>query len=171
MGYDVHLVKPEIGGQQADDFSDRDWRAFQQKHPGVDYVYFANGKITCKNPSEEQLATLAKIAYAQGWRLRGDDGEYYDNNGRLIAEVATPEPGFFGRVTAHLCRTPGRARARGRDGQGRVRVQGGRSREVDSSHWRRGGQDRQGRQFRPWSDRRTVPRWCDHERHLSRWRI
>ena len=98
MGYDVHLEKPEIGGLQADEFSDREWRAFQQKHPGVDFVYFANGKITCKNPSEEQLATLAKIAYAQGWRLRGDDGEYYDNNGRLIAAVAAPEPGFFGRL-------------------------------------------------------------------------
>jgi hypothetical protein len=98
MGYDVHLVKPEIGGQQGDEFSDREWRAFQQKHPGVDFVHYADRKITCKNPSEEQLATLAKIAYAQGWRLRGDDGEYYDNNGRLIAAVATPEPGFFGRV-------------------------------------------------------------------------
>jgi hypothetical protein len=98
MGYDVHLEKPEIGGQQVDQFSDREWRAFQQKHPGVDYVYFANGTITCKNPSEEQLATLGKIAYAQGWRLRGDDGEYYDDSGRLIAEAPAPEPGFFGRV-------------------------------------------------------------------------
>ncbi len=33
MGYDVHLVKPQIGGQQADEFSDREWLAFQQKHP------------------------------------------------------------------------------------------------------------------------------------------
>ena len=98
MGYDVHLVKPEIGGQQADEFSDREWRAFQQKHSSVDYVDHADGKITCKNPSEEQLATLAKIAYTQGWRLRGDDGEYYDDSGQVIVEAAAPQPGFFGRV-------------------------------------------------------------------------
>jgi hypothetical protein len=97
MGYDVHLVKPEIGGQ-ADEFSDREWRAFQQRHPGIDYVYHADGKITCKNPSEAQLAELAKIAYTQGWRLRGDDGEYYDDSGQVIVEAAAPRPGFFGRV-------------------------------------------------------------------------
>jgi hypothetical protein len=98
MGYDVHLVKPEIGGQQPDEFSDREWRAFEQKHPDIDYVYYADGKITCKNPSEAQLATLAKIAFTRGWRLRGDDGEYYDDSGQVIAEVAAPQPGFFGRV-------------------------------------------------------------------------
>ncbi len=58
MGYDVDLVKPAIGGKQADEFSDREWRTLQHKHPGVDYVYYADGIITCKNPSEAQLATL-----------------------------------------------------------------------------------------------------------------
>lgn len=97
MGYDVHLVKPEIGGQAADEVSDREWRAFQSKHASVDYVYYVDGKITCKNPSDEQLATLAKIAFAQGWRLRGDDGEYYDDSGGVISEV-TSKPGFFGAI-------------------------------------------------------------------------
>ena len=54
-------------------------------------------QITCKNPSDEQLATLAKIAFAQGWRLRGDDGEYYDDNGRVIVEV-TPKQGIFAAI-------------------------------------------------------------------------
>ena len=64
----------------------------------ADYVYYADGNITCKNPSEEQLATLAKIAYTHGWRLRGDDGECYDDNGQVIAEAAPKEDGFFGRI-------------------------------------------------------------------------
>ena len=97
MGYDVHLVKPELGGQEAEDISEREWQSFQKTHAAVDYAYHADGKITCKNPSEEQLATLAKIAFAQGWRLRGDDGEYYDDSGRVIAEV-TPKPGIFGAI-------------------------------------------------------------------------
>lgn len=97
MGYDVHLVKPEIGGRAADDVTDREWRTFQTKHASLDYVYYAEGKITCKNASEEQLATLAKIAFAQGWRLRGDDGEYYDDSGRVIPEV-TPKQGIFGAI-------------------------------------------------------------------------
>lgn len=98
MGYDVHLVKPEIGGQAADQVSDREWQAFRRKHAGVDYVYYADGKITCKNASEDQLATLAKIAFTQGWRLRGDDGEYYDDSGQVIAEPATAKPGIFDRI-------------------------------------------------------------------------
>jgi hypothetical protein len=98
MGYDVHLVKPEIGGQQPDKVSEREWQAFQKKHPGIDYVYYGDGTITCKNPSEEQLTALAKIAFAQGWWLRGDDGEYYDDSGQVIVEPAAAKPGFFGRV-------------------------------------------------------------------------
>lgn len=97
MGYDVHLVKPQIGGQDADEVSGREWRAFQKKHSGIDYVYHAEGKISCKNPSEEQLAELAKLAYANGWRLCGDDGEYYDDSGQVIAEQAA-KPGFFDRI-------------------------------------------------------------------------
>ena len=98
MGYDVHLVKPEIGGQQANEVSDGEWRAFQKKHSGIEYVHYADGKITCKNPSQEQLSTLARIAFSQGWRLRGDDGEYYDDSGQVISERAAPEAGFFGRI-------------------------------------------------------------------------
>ncbi len=97
MGYDVHLVKPQIGSQEADEISEREWQSFQKKHATVEYVYYAGGQISCKNPSEEQLATLAKIAFTQGWRLRGDDGEYYDDGGRVISEV-TPKQGIFGAI-------------------------------------------------------------------------
>ena len=97
MGYDVHLVKPEIGGRKADEVSEREWQSFRKKHAAVDYVYYSDGKISCKNPSEEQVAALAKIAYSQGWRLRGDDGEYYDDNGQVIAEEG-PRQGLFGRI-------------------------------------------------------------------------
>ncbi len=59
MGYVVHLVKPEISGETADEVSEREWQSFQKKHAAVDYVYYADGKISCKNPSKEQLETLA----------------------------------------------------------------------------------------------------------------
>lgn len=98
MGYDVHLMKPELPGQDAPEVTEREWRAFQDKHAGIDYVYFYGGRITCKNPSEAQLAELAKLAYVKGWRLRGDDGEYYDDSGNVIQEQAPPQPGFFSRI-------------------------------------------------------------------------
>jgi hypothetical protein len=97
MGYDIHLVKPEIDGREADEVSEREWQSFQKKHAAVDYVYYSGGKISCKNPSAEQVVALAKIAYSQGWRLRGDDGEYYDDSGQVIAEEA-PRQGLFGRI-------------------------------------------------------------------------
>jgi len=98
MGYDVHLTKPELPGQDTPEFTEREWRAFQEKHAKIDYVYFADGRIICKSPSEAQLAELAKLAYARGWRLRGDDGEYYDDSGNVIQEQAPPPQGFFSRI-------------------------------------------------------------------------
>ena len=97
MGYNVRFEKPLIAGQEADRFTAGEWQAFQSRHPQLDSVYFAGGSITAKNPSEEQLKELAQIAYRQGWRLRGDDGEYYDENGNAIAPKA-PEPSLFGMV-------------------------------------------------------------------------
>ena len=98
MGYDVRLTKPELPGQEPELFTEREWRAFQAKHADIDYVYFSAGHIVCKNPSEAQLAALAKLAYARGWRLRGDDGEYYDDSGNVIQEEAPAPQGFFSRV-------------------------------------------------------------------------
>lgn len=86
MGYDVCLVKPERPGLGEEAITEAEWRAFQEQHAAVDYVYFSTGGITCKNPSEEQLLELAKLACERGWRLRGDDGEYYDERGQVIPE-------------------------------------------------------------------------------------
>ena len=97
MGYNVRFEKPLIAGQEADRFTPSEWQAFQSKHPQLDYIYFAGGSITSKNPSEEQLKQLATIASQQGWRLRGDDGEYYDENAHAIVSKA-PEQSFFGMV-------------------------------------------------------------------------
>ena len=97
MGYNVRFEKPLIAGQEADRFTPTEWQAFQSRHPQLDYTYFAGGSITCKNPSEEQLTQLAQIAHQQGWRLRGDDGEYYDECGNAITP-AVPEQGFFSKL-------------------------------------------------------------------------
>ncbi|HJU41221.1 MAG TPA: hypothetical protein VJ691_00345 [Vicinamibacterales bacterium] len=97
MGYDVQIVKPDEPFSDGERLSDDEWRGFQDEHADIDYVYFSNGRITCKNPSELQVATLAKLAFAKGWRLRGDDGEYYDEHGQAIQEPA-PRRGFFSRL-------------------------------------------------------------------------
>ena len=89
-------MKPQIGSQEADEISGREWQSFQNKHAAVDYVYYAAGQISCKNPSEEQLATLAKMAFTQGWRLRGTTAND-DDSGRVISEV-TPKQGIFGAI-------------------------------------------------------------------------
>ena len=94
MGYDVRLVKPELSALGAEPITDREWRAFQERHAAVDYVYFSNGAIICKNPSEEQLLVLAKLAYEKGWHLRGDDGEYYDQHGNF-SQAQPQKAGFF----------------------------------------------------------------------------
>ena len=97
MGYNVRFEKAEIPGASQDQFNEREWQSFQAKYPTLDYAYFAGGSITCKNPSEDQLKDLARIAYRQGWRLRGDDGEYYDEHGNVIAETPAKQ-GFFSAV-------------------------------------------------------------------------
>ena len=97
MGYDVQLVKPAEPFEEAEKLTEHEWREFHEKYPDIDYVYFSVGYIVCKNPSEEQLRTLAKLAFANGWRLRGDDGEYYDENGQAIP-IAAPRRGLFQRI-------------------------------------------------------------------------
>jgi hypothetical protein len=97
MGYNVRFEKPLIAGQEPDRFTPSEWQAFQSSHPHLDYAYFAGNSITCKNPSEHQLKELAKVAYQQGWRLRGDDGEYYDEDANAITPTA-PQRGFFSMV-------------------------------------------------------------------------
>jgi hypothetical protein len=101
MGYDVRFAKPQLPGQPEDVFDEDEWRAFQAKHPGMNHLYFDGGRIVCKNPSESQLVHLAKLAYEKGWRLRGDDGEYYDDNGQVIQEQQ-PSRGWLSRVTDYF---------------------------------------------------------------------
>jgi hypothetical protein len=98
MGYDVHLTKPELPGADVTPITDREWQAFRARHPGVDYVYFDGAAISCKNPSEAQLVELAELAYANGWRLRGDDGEYYDDAGHVIQEAEAAPRGWMARA-------------------------------------------------------------------------
>jgi hypothetical protein len=97
MGYDVRFEKPPMPGQDAEQFTEREWQAFKSKHPRIDFVNFADGTMACKNPSDEQLVEMAKLAYAKGWRLRGDDGEYYDDEGQVIQEQP-PAQGWIARV-------------------------------------------------------------------------
>ena len=102
MGYDVHLLKPELPGQDAIEITEKDWQAFRASHPAIDYLYFERGRISCKNPSDAQLSELAKLAYENGWRLRGDDGEYYDDSGQVIQEPAAPTRGWLSRAKDFL---------------------------------------------------------------------
>ena len=116
MGYNVRFEKAAIPGTSQDQFNEREWQSFQAKYPTLDYAYFEGGSITCKNPSEDQLKDLAQIAYRHGWRLRGDDGEYYDERGNVIA-AAPPKEGVFAAIRNALANARA-ARELQRDMQG-----------------------------------------------------
>lgn len=97
MGYDVHLVKKGDWFDTEDKFTEEDWEVLQKEMPASDWLYFDNGSITVKSPTQEQVAELARIAKSHNWSVQGDDGERYDEGGLPIAEPPEPpaRPGFI----------------------------------------------------------------------------
>jgi hypothetical protein len=81
MGYDLHLLKPD------GTFTESEYEALRAADPELDALYFSDGQITLKNPSEQQVEAMVAAARGRGWAVEGDDGERYGEEG-----PARPEP-------------------------------------------------------------------------------
>lgn len=56
------------------------WIAYSGENKNQNHAWFThnNGKITVKNPDEEILEKMQKIAVAFNAKVQGDEGEYYN---------------------------------------------------------------------------------------------
>ena len=72
-----------------------EWRA----HPRAEQVWISyfEGNLSIKNPDEECLAKMRRIAKALDARVQGDDGEFYDDD-RPPAHAA-PRESLFKRLS------------------------------------------------------------------------
>jgi hypothetical protein len=93
LGYNIYLVR-RSGPEPPDTFSPDEWDRLRATGEVPDWVYFEDGAITVKSPTEEQVRAFARLAEANGWSVQGDDGEAYGVNGVAIPAPAE-KPGFL----------------------------------------------------------------------------
>jgi hypothetical protein len=86
VGYNVYFVKSENWFDEKNQFSEAEWDAVRREHSFEEWVHFDRGQITAKNPTDEQIGDLVALAKARGYRVQGDDGEFYSDNGRPVVE-------------------------------------------------------------------------------------
>lgn len=86
MGYNLYLVQSN-GRAASDQFSREEWNRLRATPAIPDWVYFEDGAITVKSPTDEQVRAFVRLAAANGWMVQGDDGETYD-----VAGAAAPAP-------------------------------------------------------------------------------
>jgi hypothetical protein len=104
MGYNLYLVKTLDVLDEANKFTATEWTTLCATHQVAEWLYFDGDAITVKNPSEEQVAALVRIAKSCGWTVQGDDGETYAEDGSFIPSAPAPRPGLLGRLMHFLSR-------------------------------------------------------------------
>ena len=87
MGYNLYLAKPD-GRPAPGEFSREEWDGLRATTEIPDWVYFEDGAITVKSPTDEQVRTFVRLAAVHGWTVRGDDGETYDADGAAMPAAA-----------------------------------------------------------------------------------
>jgi hypothetical protein len=93
LGYNLYLVR-RSRREASDKWSPDEWDRLQAAGEVPDCVYFYDGDITVKNPTEEQVRAFARLAEAHGWSVQGDDGEVYDVEG-VAVPAPVEKPGFM----------------------------------------------------------------------------
>ena len=111
MGYDISIVRyngkdavdipehewleyiksdPELEpGNISDDSDYWEWNAhsqYQNPAEGRPWFHYGQGQISSKNPDEEVIAKMFQIATMLHAKVQGQDGEFYDEDGRQIEE-------------------------------------------------------------------------------------
>lgn len=67
------------------------WVAYSKHQEDGNKAWFdhLSGSVDMKNPDEEILGKMFEIATALGGKVQGDDGEYYDADGKPVDESST----------------------------------------------------------------------------------
>ena len=81
MGYNLYLVKARNRFDEPNRFTETEWNAICAKHEVADWLSFDGDEIAVKNPSQEQITALVRVAKTCGWTVQGDDGETYADDG------------------------------------------------------------------------------------------
>lgn len=90
MGYTLYLVKDNRPDADESVFSAADWRSMNETHPLSPWAYFDGTSVSVKNPTPDQIIALVQAARSHGWWVRGDDGEFYGEDGSPIPSSPTP---------------------------------------------------------------------------------
>lgn len=109
MGYDLHITRKDCWGEEEDkrSISILEWKAYVKSDPEIfldaenpdenNYLYIradANwplqfnprlGNIYTKNPPDDVLEKVVKIAAVLKARVQGDDQEFYDLEGNMVS--------------------------------------------------------------------------------------
>jgi hypothetical protein len=111
MGYDISIVR--YNGDEAVDIPESEWQEYIKSDPelepseitddssywewnahskykdpaeGRPWFQYWRGQIYSKNPDDEVLAKMFRIATSLNARVQGQDFEFYDEEGKQIAE-------------------------------------------------------------------------------------
>ena len=105
MGYELHLVK-NGDHPRAELFTPEEWESLTLDAGAPDGMIFADGEVTLKSPSRDQVIAMVRFAMAHGCSVQGDDGEWYDDRGSpLQAEGTGQRPGrptVLGEIAARV---------------------------------------------------------------------
>lgn len=101
MGYEVHLVRTGNWFDETNVFTQVEWDHLCRLYAVGDWLWFGNGNISVKNPTPTQIVELVNIAQEFGWRVQGDDGEFYAPDGTPMPDKPFPrqKPGFWQKLT------------------------------------------------------------------------
>ena len=101
MGYNLYFVKHGNWYEPGNKFFQQEWSRLKESGQLPDWIYFENGVITVKSPTQEQVTTFARLAKTHGWSVQGDDGETYSEDGTPIRASAA-RPGVVSTILGPL---------------------------------------------------------------------
>ena len=123
MGYDLHITRRRQWTDTGNDITAAEWLdyvardaelnlspedgpywaewsgASELPHPWLDWE---NGNIYTKNPDAPFVRKMCAIARALHAGVQGDDGEFYSDDGKVLAAPAAPREPLIGRVVRML---------------------------------------------------------------------
>lgn len=62
---------------------------------GMAWMWLSSGNVQAKNPDEDTLRKMWRIAQSLGARVQGDEGELYESSGLMVRDAANDLPATF----------------------------------------------------------------------------
>jgi hypothetical protein len=101
MGYNLYFVKHGNWYEPGNKFFQEEWSRLKESGQLPDWIYFHDGAITVKSPTQEQVTTFARLAKTHGWSVQGDDGETYGEDG-APTRASAARPGVLSTILGPL---------------------------------------------------------------------